>query len=210
MRTLFSCTTMALTASTALSQSLNIDLNRTTGAGSGAPAATFAAAAGQAGTWTAVTASSTSPVALLDLDGTSSGVTIERSSGSGSDSDSVAGASADYGKLMWDFAQAFQQGNSIEYTLSGVDQGFYRVYVYASLPGDLGMYSDGFGDWYHRSMLSATVGVLTQGLGETSGAVTPNVFQRGVTHEIFNVLVPAGAPAVKVRSACSFDTTLSY
>jgi predicted outer membrane repeat protein len=197
---------LALLAGTgaAMGQSVNIDLNRSSGL---APSNAFAGAAGQAGFWNTVTTGSGAAVNLNGLNGLASGLTMSRN-GNGGSTVNVAGASTDFNRLMADYdAIFFSVGSSIDYTVNGLDPGLYRVYAYAALNGTDGWYTDGFGiQTYYTNQLELELNGVSQGFRSTSGPVTPNVFQPGVTHGIWNVVVGAGAPTMKFLSSTGFTS----
>lgn len=199
------------TVGSVMGQSLNVDINRATGSGNGVPSSSYGAAAGQPGVWNNVAPGSSGTVVLVGLDGNGSGVTLTRDGGGGGSANTVPGASSDYGKLMWDYQYGITPTGSAVATLNGVDQGLYRLYVYAYLPGESGYWVDNFGyNVYHTSYISVEMPVQTVGSGNTSGPAGPDVFQEGVTHAVIDLLVPAGAPSivVEVRTDISYD--LSY
>ncbi len=190
----------ALTAAPAMAQSLNVDIDRASGTGTGAPSLAFQAAGGQIGVWNSFLTTSSGAVSMLGLNGTSSGVTCTRQTGSGSSS-SVAGASADFGKLFWDYMDTTGQGSKVGVTLNGVDPGLYRVYVYASLPGSAGYWVDNFNfNNYYESLVVVKVGGVEAFSGFCGGAVTANSFVKGNNYVVGNMLVGAGAPAVDIES----------
>jgi hypothetical protein len=194
---------LSMSAGLAFGQSLNIDINRTTGTGSGVSASSYGAASGQTGTWNSVVPSIAGATTLLDLVGANSGVTITRTgnSSSSASSASTGAASTDYSRLVYDYSDLFGPSDTVTYTLNGMDQGLYRMFVYACIPGAAGFYTDGFGSTvYHGSTVSVNVGGASVGSSTTSGPVVGNVFQRGVTHSVFNMPVGAGAPAVTVTA----------
>jgi len=198
-------------AGSLVGQSLNVDINRTTGSGNGVPSSSYGAAAGQPGVWNDVATGTSGTVTLVGLDGASSGVTLTRGGNGGGSSGSVSGASADYGKLLWDYQYGFQVGGLAQATLNGLDPGLYRLYVYAYLPGDKGFFVDSYGyTVYHTNYVSVEMPVATVGSGSTSGAVGPDVFQEGKTHVIVDLNVPAGAPDVVIHVFTDSSYSLSY
>ncbi|MDX2116600.1 MAG: GC-type dockerin domain-anchored protein [Planctomycetota bacterium] len=194
---------LTLTAGLAFGQSLNIDIDRASGTGSGVSASTYGAASGMNGVWTSVLPSNAAATTLLTLGGVNSGVTITRtgdSSSSGSTA-TTGSASTDYSRLIYDYSDLFGPNDQVTYTLNGLDQGFYRLYVYACIPGTPGFYTDGFGSTvYHGTTIGVELGGSTVGYATTTGPVVGGTFQKGVTHNVFNVLVGAGAPALAVQA----------
>ena len=194
---------LSMSAGLAFGQSLNIDINRTTGTGNGVSASSYGAASGQTGTWNSVVPSTAGAITLVDLAGASSGVTVTRTGNSSSSASSATTgvASTDYSRLVYDYSDLFGPNDTVTYTLNGMDQGLYRMFVYACIPGSSGFYTDGFGSTvYHGSTIALNVGGGSLGSSTTSGPVVGNVFQRGVTHSVFNMYVGAGAPAVTVTA----------
>ena len=194
-----------------MGQSLNVDINRASGSGSGVPSSAYGAAAGQPGVWNDVAPGTSGTVTLVGLDGSSSGVTLTRGGNGGGDSGTVAGSSTDYGKLLWDYEYGFQVSGLAQVTFSGLDQGFYRLYVYAYLPGSKGFFVDTYGfTVYYTNYVSVEMPVSTVGTGSTSGAVGPDVFQEGKTHVIIDLNVPAGAPNVVVHVFTDSSNSLGF
>ncbi len=205
------CSIVALLAlaGQAMGQSFNVDLNNASGAGSGAPATTFAGTLGQTGTWNAITPGSSGVVTLVNLNGTVSGVTLTKSGNGSASSASVSGATTDYGRLFWDYSMGFTQSGNNQVTLNGMAPGLYRVAVYAYLPGAEGQYDSGGFLTNHINYLSVSVGGTAAGSGSTSGATAVNTYEEGKTHKLFTINVPAGAPAVQVRSYCDLGNGLA-
>ena len=187
---------LAGTASLASAQSVNVDINRTTGSGSGVPSSGYGAAAGQAGTWNNVPTTDSNGLALVGLNGASSGLTITTNLTGGSSSTSGS-ASTDYGRLMWDYADSccFYQ-TSQDVKINGLNQGRYWLYVYQALPGSVGFFPDPFsGDpWYYGTSTSVYLANVSQGAVYTSGPVVADVYEAGVTHGRIPINVGAGAP----------------
>jgi hypothetical protein len=195
--TLVSATALAVLAGSTLAQSLNIDVNKSTNAV--VPAASYAGAAGQPGTWNNVFAGTSGTVNLVGLDGTPSAITVTRAGSGGGDNLSIAGASSDFNTLMSDFQMSTGVVQGPEFTVNGLAPGFYRVYVYAALPGAAGFYTDSFGGpVYYTNYVNLTLGGVAAGSSTTSGPFSANTFTQGLTHARFDVTVPAGAPALKI------------
>ncbi|MGH7245060.1 MAG: choice-of-anchor Q domain-containing protein [Phycisphaerales bacterium] len=202
MLRLSAISTMLLLAGTALGQSVNIDLNFT---GKTIPSASYGAAAGQPGTWNQVVATGGAGASssLVGLNGLSSGLTILAKTNSGNHNGDLG--SGDFGSLMDDYAMGFDTNGVVTIEISGLDEGFYRAFAYASLTPADQTYVDGFGFTnYHNSYLSGDVGGLGFGSGSTSGPTVPDTFQYGKTHVVFNFTVGAGAPKLKLTSSCDF------
>lgn len=198
---------IALLAAAASAQSFNIDTNRTTGSGNGVPAAAYGGDAGQGGTWNGILPTASGAIALTAIDGSATGVTVTRTGSTLQGSDSVSGAGIDYGKLLWDYGYAQGTGQSITYAFNGLAPGIYRAFIYAALPGASGVYNSGFGNVYHVNHLAVTVNNIYVGGDQTSGAITANVMQRGVTHGEVVFTVGAGA-TVKITSSPDASNSL--
>lgn len=193
---------LMILAGTASAQSVNVDLNFT---GKTIPAASYAGAAGQAGTWNQViaTGGAGATVNLLGLNGGSSGLTLTAKTNSGNHNGDLG--SGDYGSLMDDYAMGFDNNGVVTVEVNGLDEGFYRAYVYAALTPSDQTYVDGFGFTnYYNNFLAGDVGGLGFGSASTTGPTTPNVHQRGKTYQVFNFKVGAGAPKLKITSSCEF------
>lgn len=195
----------ALTAAGAQAQSLNVDIDRTTGTGIGTPTLAYTGASGQIGHWNSMLTTAVGPVNMLALNGTNSGVTCTKQTGGGSSS-SVAGATSDYSKLMFDYMSTTGMGSKVGVTLNGLDQGLYRVYVYAALPGSAGSWVDSWGFTnYYSSLVVVKVGG-SQAFSSFCGGdeVVANTFTKGNNFVVGNILVGAGAPAVDIESHTGF------
>lgn len=195
----------ALTAAGAQAQSLNVDIDRTTGTGFGTPSLAFTGASGQIGHWNSMLTTAVGPVNMLALNGTNSGVTCTKQTGSGSSS-SVSGATSDYSKMLFDYMSTSGMGSKVGVTLNGLDQGLYRVYVYAALPGSAGSWVDSWGFTnYYSSLVVVKVGG-SQAFATFCGGdeVVANTFTKGNNYVVGNILVGAGAPAVDIESHTGF------
>lgn len=192
---------LLILAGTASAQSVNVDLNFT---GKTIPSAAYGAAAAQPGTWNQVVATGAgATVNLVGLNGLSAGLTLTAKTNSGNHNGDLG--SGDYGSLMDDYAMGFDNNGVVTVEVNGLDEGFYRAYVYAALTPADQTYVDGFGFTnYYNNFLAGDVGGLGFGSASTSGPTTPNVHQRGKTYQVFNFKVGAGAPKLRITSSCEF------
>ncbi len=204
-----SAAVIALIAGSASAQSLNVDLNTASGPGSGVPSNAFAGAAGQPGFWNSLAPGSSGSFAMMGLTGSSSGVTITRQ-GNGFASSGIGSGGTDYQRLIRDYSDAFQPGGVSQVQLNGLDEGLYRVVVYAHLPGAAGTYNDNGFNAFHTNYLSVSVGATNVGAATTTDTPGADTFVEGKTHQWFTVRVPAGAPAVTIRSAADAGYSLSH
>ncbi|MBL9002118.1 MAG: hypothetical protein JNK25_13380 [Phycisphaerae bacterium] len=194
-----------VTAFPALAQSLNIDIDQSSGTGSGTPSIAYTAAGGQIGHWNSFLANSGGPVPLLALNGTSSGVSCTKLNGSSSSS-SVSGATTDYSRLIFDYMSVSGLGASCGVSLNGLSQGLYRVYVYSALPGSAGSWIDSWGFTnYYSSSITATVGGVTQFSANCGGQPVPaNSWIRGTNYVVGTLVVGSGSPVVQIKANCGW------
>ena len=197
---------IALLAGQALGQSVNLDLSASGGT---SPASTYGGVPSQLGTWNVLQASGAGAVLnLVGLNGAASGVTATATTSNGNSSGSLG--TGNFGALMNDYAFAFQANSDIEVSLAGLDQGFYRAWVYAALGPNDQTYVDTFGFTnYHSNNISVNVGPVFVASASTSGPTTSNAFQSGRTHAVLNFVVPAGSPVVTVRVSTDLGLSLS-
>ncbi len=191
MQRISSALVLCLLAGSASAQSVNVDLHASGGT---TPSASYGAVPSQLGSWNILTpASNPGLINLVGLNGAASGLTAKAFSTNGTGSATLG--TANFAALMNDYGFGFTQNGGIDVEVNGLDQGFYRAYVYASLgPADQS-YVDGFGFTnYHINYISGTVGAVSTGFASTSGPTTSNTFQSGKTHAVLNFVVPAGSP----------------
>ncbi|MDP6538666.1 MAG: zinc metalloprotease [Planctomycetota bacterium] len=96
-----------------------------------APSDSFGGAASQSGTWNAVSGTANN-VSLDQVDGTPSGAVISVSGGNGNFASNNPGTTGDIQRLMDDI----QDADTSTWTISGLGNGSYAVYVYAWAPDD--------------------------------------------------------------------------
>jgi hypothetical protein len=195
------------TATGAMGQSFNVDIDQIGGNGAGVSSTVYGAASGQGAVWNSVSTTVVAPVSLVDIFGANSGVTSTKLSGGGSSS-TVSGASTDFGRLMFDYYQVSGQGAKVGVALNGMDPGLYRVFVYAAIPGAAGQWVDNFNAVnYYESLVVVKVGASTAFSAFCGGApVTPNTFVRGDDYVVGTVVVGNGAPTVTIESSTGFTS----
>jgi len=174
-------------ASSAAAQSFNVDVNNTTGAGAGVPALGYGAAAGAL--------MSTSPWFNMGA-GTShnlgSGVMCNWTGGTmtlfGFQN---TGTTGNDDLLMDDLYDIGGAGQSRTATLTGLQNGMYRLWIYAWAPDSADFRTN------------VTVGGATQSVG----GAWPGGFTQGVTHAFFdNVVVAGGTLSFTVATASGFGS----
>jgi len=206
MKRVSSALCLAMISGIALGQSVNVDLNSAAGS---VPANTFGGAAGQAGTWNAVTATGAgATINLVGLNGASAGLTLKATSTNGNDGGDLG--SSNFGSLMDDYGLGFTQNGDVEVEVNGLDQGFYRVFVYAALDPLEQSYVDGFGftNW-HTNYIAGTLGAAGIGSSSTVGPTAFNTFGVNKTHVVLNATVGAGAPMLKIRVSSDIGNGLA-
>jgi hypothetical protein len=162
-------------------QAINLDVGTNTTFPT--PAGTYGAASGQTGTWNgaAGTAIIAGPIALLDTSGSPSGVTISGTGGFGDFEFNNVNTTGDDQRLLDDL---FDAGTS-QYTISGLADGLYNVYVYAWAPdARLTFFSD------------VTVQGGSKGTVKVGGADWSGTFVHGIHYMSDTVSVLGGAPIV--------------
>ena len=184
---------LCLLAGSACAQSVNVDLHASSGV---TPSATYGAVPAQIGSWNILTPASNPGITnLVGLNGGASGLTARAVSTGGTGSGSLG--TGNFGALMNDYGFGFTQNGGIDVEVNGLDQGFYRAYVYASLSPSEQSYIDGFGFTnFHTNYIGGTIGAASLGFSSTSGPTTSNTFQSGKTHAVLNFVVPAGSPTL--------------
>ena len=120
-----------LSAAAAFGQSINVDMNVTSGAGAGAPASGFRGAAGVAGGWNAL--GSSSGYTLVDINGNLGPVTLTRSGGGTMTSHSTGALTGDFERLLEDGFRG-STGVTLTYTFANLSAGTYALYTYAIDP----------------------------------------------------------------------------
>ncbi|MGE0479781.1 MAG: hypothetical protein AB7Q17_04845 [Phycisphaerae bacterium] len=178
MRSFLAILSSAAIVAAASGQSINVDLDHTSGAGIGAPSNSFAGAAGQPGAWNAVGAYAGTQL-LRNLNGVASGVTLARS-GDGALGSSASGAlGGDWEKLLEDhFAGA--AGVTLTYTIGNLQAGTYAIYTYAIDPAAP-----------VTSLVSVAGSPSVQGQ-LVGGVLGSEAFWIGSTHSLHVANVPAG------------------
>lgn len=192
-RTLFGMTVALVTATSAMAQSFNVDINTslTASPGFGAPSVAFGAAAGQAGFWNAMTGTVLGPLVLNDLGNNPTGVTLTRNVGGGGNfAFNNANTSGDHQLLLDD-----GYDGAVTHTFNNLAAGQYQVYTYAIAP----------------DTALAITNVIVNGVGQTVGGAMPlNSFALGVTHSLHNVNHLGGNLAIQSAVSVSFVTTNGF
>lgn len=193
---------LVLAAGSAFGQSVNVDFNRASGPGTGAPASSFTAASGQGGVWNAVAPSSASGgtmAAVSEADG--SGTMFLRHYASNGP-DSANYGSGEFAKLMADYAFGFTQNGKVEVEFTGLDEGYYDVYVYTGLPQAEAFYEQFGQQQPHRAYIGVYVdGTSLAGTAQTAGYTAAPAFVQGVNYAKFSAGVPEAGNLKIVVSA---------
>lgn len=173
-------------------QSLNVDIDIGVGdqqGGNGAPSSAFGAAADSPGFWNRINAlGPRNPVNLRGLDGGPTGVLMQGSGGLG-----VGGGynsysnTGDFALLLNDFAFIGGNPQEIDYHLTGLSEGRYRVFTYA-------VNASG----YVIDTL-VTVPGADDPLKVVTGPMPGNQFIEGVTHSVHDIWVTDGSIVIQVR-----------
>lgn len=206
MQRISSALVLCLLAGSACAQSVNVDLHASGGT---TPSASFGAVPAQTGSWNILTpASNPGLINLVGLNGSASGLTAKAVSTNGTGSGSLG--TSNFGALMNDYGFGFLQNGGIDVEVNGLDQGFYRAYVYASLSPSEQSYVDGFGfTVFHTNYIGGTIGAASLGFSSTSGPTTSNTFQSGKTHAVLNFVVPAGSPTLTLSVSGDLGNSLA-
>ena len=174
-------------------QSFNVDLDMvgsTPEKGGGAPSNTFGAAAGQPGEWNSILPTSSGPLSLFDLNGDVTSVTMSVSSPDGFDGFAFNNPAntGDFALLFNDAASigSLFDGGTRTHTFNGLMDGLYAVYTYGTPP-------PGTAGELHVTIPGSNEGTLM-----TSGAMTPNTFELGVTHVIHTIEVVGGTFTIEL------------
>jgi len=199
---------LVLSSPFAAAQSFNIDVGDDPIASTfGAPAATFGAAATQPGFWNALTDGAggvnipppTSVpwyvATLSDLSGTPTSVAtscvVNATSNSVADFEfDNPATSGDNQALMDDCGDVGGVGSTATWTISGLQNGSYDVYVYAWAPDS--------STFITRVNLGASQ--------QTSGGAWPNGFVLGTTHTLHSTVVTAGTITIGFATVSGFGS----
>lgn len=182
-------TAMALGASALAQIGFNCDLNSPFSSpetGGGVPSSSYAAA-GVAGFWNDVTTGGLPTTALRNLNGDLTSVTITGPSGGGGGGNNIPGLTGDYRALM---ADATGVNPTKSYTLSGLANGTYMVFVYAApITGNT------------RTTLVTVSGSISPNPVAVTGPMQQNIFIEGVTHSAHTSLVTDGELIIRADMA---------
>jgi|CXWL01.1.fsa_nt_gi hypothetical protein len=181
-------------------QSLNLDMD-VAGAppnlGGGAPSSTFGAVANQAGYWNAVSAPLFGNVQLRGLDGNFSSVMISGPLGGEGAGQNIPINTGDMALLLND-ARTFDSFFGLDFMISGLQNGAYRLYTYAVALHTI------------TEVMRSTVTVTEATFNSTqlvTGPMPGNQLIRGITHSEHDVLVTDGSLHVSIQA---FDSTTGY
>lgn len=163
---------------------VDLEIGSTPEVGGGAPSSAFAAAAGVSGFWNMYGAAGPPPALMRGLDGQWTNVLLTGPTGGGSLGFNNPNLSGDFRALM---ADATVVNPSKSYTLSGLQNGFYKFYCYAVRPQ----------------------GTLATAFVTVSGSTTPNPqiitgplttmdFMQGVNYSLHEVFVSNGTLTLNV------------
>jgi hypothetical protein len=177
----------AMIVPTVAGQSFNIDLDvpgSPPSIGGGVPSNAFGAASGQTGVWNSVPTTA-GPVALVNISGAATGVSYSVPVSS----TTISTLGFNNGANTGDFALLFNDGQQVgtvvqggtrTYRFTGLADGLYSIYTYASPPQGIA------GD------IAITIAGSNEGTLMTAGAMTPNTFTLGVTHVIHTINLAGG------------------
>jgi len=181
------------TSTPAVAQSYNIDFDMFTSSppkGGGVPSEFFGAAANQIGAWNSILPTSAGPLSLFDITGSATSATLSASSPDGLDGIAFNNPAntGDFALLFNDAASigSLLDGGTRTQTFNGLIDGLYTVYTYGSPP-------QGTAGELHINIPGSAEGSLT-----TSGAMTPNTFELGVTHVIHTIQVVNGSFTIEL------------
>ncbi len=184
---------LALTATFASSQNVNINLGTTLT--NQRPANSFGAAANQAGYWNLVSANAATTTNIADLAGNPTGVSVSLVGGFGNFGVLNPNWSGDDAKLLQYAADVGTNGSggglggTITWTFSGVTPGNYEVYTYGIAPDFPATY---------RTRVAVTGAVEPAQI--VGGAWTNVPYVQGITHARHTVTVGASQSIVVVTS----------
>jgi hypothetical protein len=181
-------------------QSFNVEVFNTVGSPT-APSSSYGAASGQTGFWNTVRAGSiASPnsISVLNLAGSLTGIAVSLGSNNGSGSGSFG--AGDFSALMGDYAIGLGNSTQITASITGLQPGFYRAWVYAALPATSASYVDSFGTTvYHPHYIYSLVNNVQQDSSNSAGPTAPGTFAINKTHGIVDFKVTAAGQTVKLQ-----------
>ncbi len=178
---------LALTASLASAQSMNINLGTTLNGDR--PSASFGAGAASPGNWNLVSANLPTTSGLVDLAGSPTGASISLAGGFGNFGWDNPNWSGDDAKLLEFAADIGGNNGTITWTFSGINPGNYEVYTYAIAP-----------DLPATYRTRVTVTGSAEGAQIVGGAWTSAPYVQGVTHARHTVTVGPSGTLVVVTS----------
>lgn len=183
-----------------LCQSFNVDLDIGIGdqqGGNGAPSSAFGAAAGSPGYWNRIYAGGPSqPVNLHGLDGSVSQVQLQATGGLGISEgyDNFANA-GDYALLLNDFATPGWSGQDfeIDYHLTGLQPGRYKIYTYAVDPRGMTLHT------------AVTIPGADDPTRYVTGPMPGNQLIEGVTHSVHDLTLAGDSFVIQVHGSPPYE-----
>ena len=179
-RTLTITGLLALVASCVQAQSFNFDLDfpSTPILGGGVPSSSYGAAAGQAGSWNGVLVTHIGTTPLMGLDGLPTSVNLVGPSGGIGGGHNIVGNTGDFRALMSDARDFGRDGDVTELLFSGLQNGRYRLFTYAS---SLNLYT-------LNTQVKVTESISSP-IQTCTGPMNVNLFERGKTHTVHDLVV---------------------
>jgi hypothetical protein len=188
----FFAAALLLAGNLASPQSLNVDINvpAPPEGGGGTPSSQFGAAAGQVGYWN-LFSYSMSPKFMNDLFGFPTNVLLTGPVGGSGFGFNLPGLTGDFRLLM---ADAREVNSAVTYSLSGLQNGKYRSFVYAV------KVNGGF--WPTPVVVS---NAYTPNPQLVTGPMPMNTFTEGITHSVHVAEVRSGALSISIDMGQSFS-----
>jgi hypothetical protein len=183
---------VAISATTAMGQSFNIDFGNTA-PGAGSPAASYGAAAGQVGTWQTIASvvAGGAGVTLNDLTGAPTLAKLVSATANPSFGFNNAGTSGNDQLLMDDILDLGGAGSTDTFTITNLTNGTYDVYTYAMAPDS--------------NTFITSVNVNATGAQNVGGAWVPG-FSQGVTHAKHTVTITNGTITINTATVTGFSS----
>lgn len=168
-------------AVSARAQSLNVDIDATSGPGANVPTETFPGAAASAGRWSSVPATGAGPFRLVASNGGVSTVTLTRAGGAAAFGWDVVFVTGEHSRLLEDIQNVpnptptVNPGSTL--TIAGLAPGDYEIYTYAIAPDSATL----------RTVV--TLSGSPDGAATVGGAMPTNTFTLGITHCVHRISV---------------------
>jgi hypothetical protein len=180
------CAGALLAPDTASATPLNVDFGSGNAFGGGAPpGAGFGAASGQAGVWNNIVAFNT-PSGIVDVDGSATGVSISISADDMGGVDHLSPGDAN--DLMED--NFFSFGSSWSFSLTGLTDGLYDVYLYEP---------------HHSGVSSGSGSVNGSAFSNINGNFSSGIFVLGSNYHRIDDVAVVGGTLSGVGSSTSFS-----